>query len=1168
MFNIRLKWMTVIPIGAFFLLSCMREQAFDPETDSSDAILLNIEGAIDQVHTKVNASGFVDGDAIGLYAVNYLERNSVAGTLANSGNQADNAKYVFDENAHKWTPIRPVYFKNIDTNVDIYTYYPYTQKISDVAAFGFEVQKDQSSAASAGKLGGYEASDFLWGKAANVAPTEKTISVKLQHRLSGVQVILQEGSAFADGEFEALGKNVSVLGTTRKATINFSTGVATPVGAAQTDGIVMAPQEDGSFRAVVIPQAVAGGSRLFAITLGTQSYYYAQEAEASYQTGKMTQFTIRVSKKTASGQYELELADAQIVDWTEDRNTHGGEARQYYVVNVTEPGTLGRLIKNAKKNPDKIRNLKVTGTVTTEDFYFMRDSMAILEAVNMKESKVVNVRTNSETKDDVIPDYAFYNKTSLFYFVFPEIITSIGSSSFNKSSLSGALIIPDDVVSIEEAAFYQTNISTVTFSNSLESINDSAFAQSKATSGALYLPENLKSIGPWAFSGCGFSSIHLPISLEEIDFEAFSEMIAPITGDLAIPEKIKTIHSSTFRCTHFSGRLDLGNVQEIERNAFYQCGFSGELRIPEGVTELGGHAFMGNNFNSIVFPSTLKIIRELCFFNNNRISEPLIFPEGFLTIERQAFYNANLVPSISLPTSTQTIGANAFNDCYYISSIVCNAIEPPIVQDGAFNGVAKDNFTVEVPPQSVKRYQGEAGWSDFRRIAGHYDFSLSRQCMRSLDESFSKTFVLRAPSGFKWSIQDKPDWVTVSPSSGLGKTDVTITVSAMNEADVATFETNEGTFLYPSYRQYEGRSGEIVFLLDEKNYVFKMDVEQYHSSVQDGQVKQLQTATKGPGIDFVFTGDGYDAKDIATGVFTDNAEEGYEHLFELEPYKTYKEYFNVYAVAAMSDDSGIGTVNTVVDTKFGSYFTQNRILCPGIDSALAWAKKADSRMDFTKSLVILLQNTTSYEGICYMYTDGSALACVPVSREAYPYDFRGIVQHEAGGHGFGKLADEYIYHNAFIQTCNCTDGCDHPSGENDFTSVYGRMKALGWYKNISLTSDNSKVPWAHLLYNPQFSDYVDMYEGAYMHSRGVYRSEATSCMNNNIPYYSAISRQAIVERIMKLAGEEFTLEKFYQLDSDEFGTKTKAPISLPFDFPVRTSGHEMPILVGEHPNVQ
>lgn len=198
------------------------------------------------------------------------------------------------------------------------------------------------------------------------------------------------------------------------------------------------------------------------------------------------------------------------------------------------------------------------------------------------------------------------------------------------------------------------------------------------------------------------------------------------------------------------------------------------------------------------------------------------------------------------------------------------------------------------------------------------------------------------------------------------------------------------------------------------------------------------------------------------------------------------------------------------------------------------------------------------------------IACCPVSTDAYPYDFRGIIQHEAGGHGFGKLGDEYIYHNAFIQNCSCTC-CDHPKGENDLNSAYGIFKSLGWYKNLSLTSDATQVPWAHLIYNPKYSDYVDMFEGGYMHSRGIYRSEATSCMNNNIPYYSTISRQAIVERIMEYAGETFTLEKFYALDKDTFGTiPSTRSYSKDFSFDqnfVKATG-AAPKYMGEHPDIK
>ena len=139
---------------------------------------------------------------------------------------------------------------------------------------------------------------------------------------------------------------------------------------------------------------------------------------------------------------------------------------------------------------------------------------------------------------------------------------------------------------------------------------------------------------------------------------------------------------------------------------------------------------------------------------------------------------------------------------------------------------------------------------------------------------------------------------------------------------------------------------------------------------------------------------------------------------------------------------------------------------------------------------------------------------------------------------------------------------------------YGVFKSLGWFQNLSMTSDAKRVPWAHLIYNPLYSDYVDMYEGGYMHTRGMYRSEATSCMNNNIPHYSAISRQAIVERIKYCAGETFSLEDFYANDNNSVGSFTRSSSynSRDFSFEVdphlnHATGHG-PILVGDHPNVK
>lgn len=1168
---------------AIALAGCAKEPVPAVVPEDPNLIPLNIDGSINQIQTKVNAAGFVDKDALGLFAVNYSEENTVAGTLADNGNQADNVKYVFDEAANKWTPTKKVYYKDVNTNVDLYLYYPHQSSVTEVNAANFEVQKDQSSAATASSLSGYEASDFLWGKAVNITPSENKVAVQLSHKMAAVNVILVEKEGFAEGEFASLEKGIILTNTTRKAKINFATGEVSALGNAQQDGIVMCPQSSGSFRAVVVPQTVEAGEKLFAITIGGVSYGFRNSAASvTYAAGKQTDVTINIKKKTPAGEYELTLGDIKIADWTEDKNTHGGEARQYFVVNLTEAGTLGKVVRSFKKNPDKIRNLKVSGPITTEDFYFMRDSMAILEAINLKEAKVLNAKFYDygwTTRNDIIPYDAFKNKKTLSHFSFPEKITYIAPYAFYCTRLSGSLIIPDDVTVIGAHAFEGTLIGSVAFSPRLNRIGEYAFEQCTSLTGTLTLPGTLTYIGEYAFDNCSFTGeLHLPNSLEYIGCSAFADC-GYLVGNLRIPDKITELYGRTFGCNSYknpfrNGTLNLNNVTKYGGREFLNCAFIGELIIPEGTSEIPD-AFFNNyqgyaNLTRVVLPNSLRKIGAEAFNGQRKMCENIVFPEGLILIEKSAFAGCSQIPSIELPSTIQTIAQTAFSGCYNLSNIVCTAVEPPAVMQGAFNGVAKDNFTVEVPAQSVTRYKTESGWSDFRRIAAHYDFSVSRDRVRTLNAAESRTLILRAPANFNWSIESKPDWVTVTPASGTGKADITVSVDQMART-TDQFEVNEGSFTHPTYKKYAGRSGEIVFRLDEKDYRCTLDVEQYDTEYSDGEVMTLNTAAKGPGIDIVFIGDGYDAKDIAKGTFKQNTEDGFKHFFGIEPYSTYKDYFNVYAVVSKSDDSGIGTVNTVIDTKFGSCFTQNRIKAPAADKCFQWAKRADASMGLSKSLVIMLMNTSTYEGVTMMYGDGSAIACCPVSTDAYPYDFRGIIQHEAGGHGFGKLGDEYIYHNAFIQTCNCIDGCEHPQGDDDTMTSYGMYKSKGWYKNLSMTADAKQVPWAHLIYHKNYSDKVDMYEGGYMHTRGVYRSEATSCMNNNIPYYSAISRQAIVERIKAYAGEAFDFDDFVAKDSFEVGTKSLAR-DFDWTFGVnpnmfRANG-DGPIYMGEHPNVK
>jgi hypothetical protein len=392
----------------------------------------------------------------------------------------------------------------------------------------------------------------------------------------------------------------------------------------------------------------------------------------------------------------------------------------------------------------------------------------------------------------------------------------------------------------------------------------------------------------------------------------------------------------------------------------------------------------------------------------------LEFPESIVLLDEYAFSGCSQLQEIILPSKLDVIGDCAFSGCVNISKIVCRAEIPPILKWFAFSSVPKDNFTVEVPEKSVDRYRTDSQWGEFKRIAAHQDFSISRPRLRALNAGKSKTFVLRAPAGLDWSIESKPEWITVVPSSGTGKTEVTVSIAEMTEADVSVFDC---VIDYDGYnyntRSYEGRAGEIVFLLEDKDYRTTMKVEQFDYEYSDGDVVKLNTATKGNGVNLVFLADCYDAKDIADGAYLADIQEAYSYYFDVEPYKTYKDYFNVYAVFGESEESGMGTVNTIRDAKFDSQYSLDGI-SPDFATCCEYAQKADNNLIPAQTLVVLVENTTDYGGICYMWGDGTAIACCPKSRDAYPYDFRGIVQHEAGGHGFGKLADEYIYHKQVL----------------------------------------------------------------------------------------------------------------------------------------------------------
>lgn len=1119
---------------ALLALTACNDDTFGPngaQENSGRPIVL--AGEIDQVAvTRVNDNGFCDGDEMGVYIVDY--QGSTPGTLQNSGNRGTNVKHTFDEAAYKWNSAYDVYWKDDHTHIDIYGYYPFGSP-EDVNAYSFKVKKDQSAEATANEMGGYEASDFLWGKAADVAPTEKIIRIPMRHRMSSPRITLAEGEGFAEGEWSKLEKQVLIKNTRQDALINLADGTVTATGEVSQTGIIPYVKND-VFRGIVVPQTISAGTNLFTITVDGVVYNFSKTEDFTYVSGKMHNFTILVNKKEPTGEYTFTLADESITAWENDDVSHDATMKEYIIIE-SSAGHLKDSITAAKKDYRKLQNLKITGEINAEDFYFMRDSMDVLQSLNLKEVRCVHGQFGGrgggfpqgswEYEDDIIPESALNEKNTLLRLVLPDKLKKIGDCAFRSCvNLTGSINIPEGVTHIGASAFMWCKSLTGSLSlpSTLEYIGGGgavdiggAFDECKFTC-ELKLPSNLKYIGHHAFSNNTglYGNLILPSKLEFLGDFVFS-YCNNLTGNLEIPQGVNYLYQGAFMYTGLNGTLKLHDgITGIQNDVFLGSPLKGELVLPSNLTIIGERAFQGCDFSgTLILPKKLVTIGNNAFSDNWRLMGTLEFGEDVQTIGSQAFSSCRSIEKLVIPDNVENILDGAFQDCFGISSIVCQGTTPPFIQTNTFNGVSKDNFTLEVPESAIQQYQAASGWSDFKRIAAHRELVCRPSIANAINTKCTRTLVIDAEGD--WTVESMPNWCTLSQNEGSKKTEVTLTIQEMASGSAI-------------------RTGEIVFKLKDQDYRHKCTVSQYDYNYAEDEIITLQKATQGNrgGINLVFLGDGYDAKDISEGKYMKDMQDQVENFFGIEPYKTYRNYFNVYTAIAVSPETGIGTINTIRYAKFETTYTGGVGLKCDYDAVFDYALNIPTvtKDNLKESLIIMVPNSTDYGGICQMWEDGSAIAFCPLSTYGYPLDTRGVIQHEAGGHGFGKLGDEYIYHNEFIDFCGCTC-CGH-------VYEFNWAKSLGWYDNLSLSGKMHEVPWSQLIFDDKYSDFVDIFEGGFMHNRGVYRSEQNSCMNNDIPYYSTISRMSIVKRIKQYAGESFSYEDFKANDviSSEVTTRS------------------------------
>ena len=684
---------------------------------------IELSGEIDQVAvTRVNDGGFCDADGMGIYIVDY--KADIPSTLQQSGNRADNVCYTYDEANCKWNSDQDVYWKDNHTHIDVYGYYPYANPES-IDNYTFNVQRDQYNATADGKKSGYEASDFLWGKLSDVAPTSAALRLLLRHRMSSACVKLLKGEGFTESEWESIDKTVLVTNLARKASINMTDGTVKVAGDVESSATIPSQVND-EWRAIVVPQTVPAGTTLFSITIDGAPYKFAKNEALTYVSGKMMKFNIRVDKTEGNGKYRLTLVSESIAPWENEIQSHDATATEYVVINSTA-GHLKDSIAASHKDIAMVKRMKVTGTINLADFVMMRDSMPRLTALNLKDVRIKRlysfisggvVHFTDYAQDDALPAYCLKGKKTLTSFVFPDVLKRINPRAFDGAGLTGSLNIPEGVVEIDESAFAGNDFTGVlTLPSTLKKIGSNAFSLAGFKC-PLNLPDGIEEIGSGCFYDCRYlyGNLILPSHLKKIGSSAFAHC-ENLRGDLVIPESLTVIPTNTFTQCGFGGRLQLHDgITAIGNEAFFINGFIGELELPKSLLEFGGGNFQGNDFSgSFKIPKGLLSISSEAFANCAFTGEAEI-PEGVTCIHENAFYNSKNLQKIILPSSLELIDKNAFQDCISLRVIECKSPVPPLVNSTAFDGVPLEDLTVIVPGSALNDYKSSESWSGFKHI--------------------------------------------------------------------------------------------------------------------------------------------------------------------------------------------------------------------------------------------------------------------------------------------------------------------------------------------------------------------------------------------------------------------------------------------------------------------
>ncbi len=681
-------------------------------------------------------------------------------------------------------------------------------------------------------------------------------------------------------------------------------------------------------------------------------------------------------------------------------------------------------------------------------------------------------------------------------------LTQVGSYAFANQDLTD-LRLPDSVAGLGDRALYSASLEAFRTPEKLSQLGTNVFASCQklkrfygkwasadetaiimedgtlvayATGlihGTVTLPEGALALADQLFErDSDLSEVILPEGLVKIGEKAFWNI--PLLQQVTLPSSLLEVGRHAFAyCTglsRFQGSSSLicDERSLVDANGMLVAVAAGGLTnytIPLSVSVLGSGVFVGlQDLQSITFTSELQNLysdsisdcRKLEFFYGNGATEDhhgLVLFEDYLVLTTQV-----MPREYTVPDNVRRIFWSVFMDNTSTEHLV---IPDAVYYIGNYCFSGMSNLHTLQLPASLQ----EVGAKAFRYC-------------RSLEHLYMRSSV-------------PPVYPKDTESSYFGHNGLVIHVP-------------EGADMY--YKSATGWADYTSFI-QPIIYEDLPESQVYHSTdfSQDGVVSVLQTATEGAGINVVLMGDAFSDRQMANGVYDSIMKHMAEALFQLEPFASYRKLFNVYAVKVVSPSEGYGDKGQALGTWFGEGTEVG-----GDDTAcMGYALKAIPQDAMDNALLVVAMNSGRYGGTCSMYAAtygdygaGMGLAYLPIYH--LDGDFDDVLYHEAVGHGFAKLADEYASLEGEIPAAKKKDITDRVP--------------YGWWKNVDLTGSAQNVKWSGFLQDARYqNDGLGCFEGAYDYKKGVWRPTEQSIMRYTAGGFNAPSRMAIWYKIHRLA---------------------------------------------------